>query len=189
MTLFECKTCWLKFFIFIFLCLLFFYREVKRRSRKLFWQIQFILLSGKLWFRLLSRSNCFLQIIWFCVAVLHVHFLKWVNLFSIVNQWTLWRNTLPSTHYMTKTYSARKNLWKKCWRWCLMISFYIILFWMMKGPIGKRRFIAFIRCDSFDSTLTLCLHVRKDLQQDFQSLKKPDSRWNQILDQAKRKQV
>lgn len=57
------------FYIRFFLCLLFFYREVKRQSRKLFWQIQFILLSGKVWFGLSSRSNCFLQIIWFCCLV------------------------------------------------------------------------------------------------------------------------
>lgn len=38
-------------------------------------------------------------------------------------------------------------------------------------------------------TLTGCLHVRKELQQDFQGDKKPESRWKSIQDHAKRKQV
>lgn len=38
-------------------------------------------------------------------------------------------------------------------------------------------------------TLTGRLDVRKELQQDFQNEKKPESRWRSIQDQAKRKQV
>lgn len=38
-------------------------------------------------------------------------------------------------------------------------------------------------------TLTLCSHVRKELQQDFQNEKKPETRWKLIKEQAIRKQV
>lgn len=38
-------------------------------------------------------------------------------------------------------------------------------------------------------TLTQLLHVRKELQQDFQQEKKPEIRWKFIKDQAAKKQV
>ena len=38
-------------------------------------------------------------------------------------------------------------------------------------------------------TLTHLLHVKKELQQHFSNEKKPESRWNLVIDQAIRKQV
>lgn len=58
------------------------------------------------------------------------------------------------------------------------------------GVVGKKRFIVhFINCNAFDWTLTSCLHVRKELQQDFQNERKPENRWTQIRNQAIKKQV
>uniref|UniRef100_A0A671VWZ7 DNA primase n=1 Tax=Sparus aurata TaxID=8175 RepID=A0A671VWZ7_SPAAU len=44
------------------------------------------------------------------------------------------------------------------------------------------------RKESVDKVLALRLHVRKELQQDFQNEKKPESRWKLIREQALRKQ-
>lgn len=44
------------------------------------------------------------------------------------------------------------------------------------------------QCEN-DLNLTRCLHVRKELNQHFQNLKKPEARWKLIKDHAVRKQV
>lgn len=55
--------------------------------------------------------------------------------------------------------------------------------------LEKRFIVHFIKCKAFDWTLTSCLHVRKELQHNFQNERKPENRWTQIQNQAIKKQV